>query len=294
MSKGISVAGRPRNHAARAVVLALLWLLAPAAAGAVSFDYTLLAQIGESPCGSRVKVLPSVSPSCYDTFDDFTPLSGTVLTLTVDAPDIASISAGDTITLENFFLPATQLSVDLGLGDTMLVTLGLSNLGTGLPGDPVIPNPTDDQIASLSGTLFDVGGGRLGVLFPTFDIYWSGSRFGATDSGIIPFQLRTTQVTINSSTTNPERPGTCAGLGATSVGYPGFPMPLGGSDFSVGSTFVLGGGTCPTGIGSLSGLGELPFSIELQGTIVPEPGTLLLVTSGLAGLAAIGRRRPLA
>lgn len=271
-----------------ALVIGLSLLLAPASAGAISYLWQLTTDGGESPCASRVRPVQSTTPTCY-TSDGLNTGTSLFFDVTVDAPNVASISNGDTITIHDFALPQPTQTLDI-FGNQVTLMLGLANLGGG---GAVIPDTSFTM--DLVGTLVETSPGFFAVTFPDFEVYWRGdSAFVFNQSGSFPFSLSTLQTTINVASTTPGVPGTCTGGGA-GTSFPNFPMPGQSSDFSSGSLFVMGGATCPTGLSALTSLTEQPFSIELRGTLLaPEPGTLLLVTSGLLGLAAVGRRRPLA
>jgi hypothetical protein len=254
-------------------------LLAPASAAAVDFLWTLDRFVDsgfDSPCASRMRPVQAVNPTCYDTFDDFTPSTGTEFLLTIDAPTLADISDGDTVTLHDFFLPPPSFGdfhvLDYDFASTFLA-VGLANQGNG-----AVDPDTAFVIDELVGTLVETSPGLFAVTFPTLPIYWTGSRPSANlaGSGIFPFSLSTQQTFISVDSTtpavpgvSPEVPGFCEGGSLEDVGYPNFPLAGGVTDFSPGSNFVLGGATCPSGLSAITNLAERAFSIELQGELVP-------------------------
>lgn len=240
----------------------------------------VLDAVGESPCGSRLRLVQATNAACYDTYDDFfSPGTGTEFELTIDAPSLGEISHGDVVTLHDFFLPPPAGGgyyhlLDIDFAVTM-ISVGLANLGT--EQDP-IPD-TSFVIDELVGVLVETSPGLFALSFPTFPVYWSGLRpaTGASDSGIIPLSLSTQQTFINAGSTtpavpgvSPEVPGTCTGgtPGVPGVGYPIFALPGQASDFQVFSRLAMGGATCPSGLGSVTGLTERAFSLELQGALV--------------------------
>jgi len=132
---------------------------------------------------------------------------------------------------------------------------------------PVPVNTTAvDPVGILSGTAFSfLAGSKLGV-------------FGPAGAGIL----------------------SCAG--SLCGALPATPIDLSGplTPINVGGTAVLLNVTDPAAANpSLTGkfsfaLGTTAISFDITqatGTVVPEPGTILLVISGLGGLALVGRRR---
>ena len=54
--------------------------------------------------------------------------------------------------------------------------------------------------------------------------------------------------------------------------------------------FDFSGNWDPLGAGTFTGIPKID-NVSISANVIPEPGTVVLLLSGLAGLAAVGRRR---
>jgi hypothetical protein len=110
-------------------------------------------------------------------------------------------------------------------------------------------------------------GGRL-----SFGAYASYIDANTWSTGAVPLTINGVTLTTGNVTT------------------PGVPIFMTGSDNRDGAG--LGTVTLVSPAGLMSSLGgAFPLFVSMTLTFVPEPGTLLLLGSGIAGLAIIGRKR---
>jgi len=289
--KGCSA--RKRAIGAAVVVLVMLCWTA-GSAQAISWIWTL-DQNGNGSMGSEAEAANPSTPADYPpTFTNPTP---TQLVLTVVGP----VVDGAEITLGGFFLPP-----GLCFGDSLMPTC-----------------PSFSVPGTLVGEIMEtsLGSGSFDVTFDEIEISHFGTRDGGVTavSGTFPLILSTLPTTVRDDSLGPTLfdgdpisyndvarytvagdatigPFACTD-GPTPTGLPSPLVPLlNGTDFSNGSRLTMGGATCGTGLNqAYLNAAEQPFLLGLTGTlvVVPEPGTLLLVTSGLLGLVSCGQRRRL-
>jgi hypothetical protein len=145
----------------------------------------------------------------------------------------------------------------------------------------VTQNPVADRTNTVPWTFSLLNGGSILVL----DLGDVGDRFQVFDnagSGIVSLGL-TTDVP-NPATTNP-----CGGSGVLDI-----TCSLGNSAYSRG-TFALGSGAHSITIDVVRNagttiFGQAVFQVTASPSGVPEPGTLLLMGTGLVGLVYLKRR----
>ncbi len=260
-----------RSMRTLAAALTLFGLASPAAAVPTAFSGTLSVLIsmpdGSLPSGSGVYApFPLIEISATGTAD--VTYSGGNLTA-------FSLAGGTFATTET--VPVTDPR------DGPITQLVAQNLLNGAGSFTVIPggNINNDFGTNLSGT----GSGVMGVS-------------GLVKLGILPGPLANVTVPFTSGGVNG------VGLGGNIVIYTGaFGVSVRGAPWTTGTASIgtatamgfVAGNTIqlvsPTFISTtLSSLNPMPSFATLTLSFVPEPGTLLLVASGVAGLALLGRR----
>ena len=281
-------------------------LLGAGSAQAISWIWTL-DQDGNGTMGSEAEAANPFTPADYPpTF--MNPFGTSEFTLTIAGrSSLAELQSGDTITLSGFFLPP-----DLCFGDTLNPTC-----------------PSFSVPGTLVGSIVEtsVGSGRFDITFDEFLISHSGtSQTTESVTGSFPMIISTLPTTvIDDQLGSTQLPG---GLSYINVPVysiaggalqpppdeitgirpflpcqdgPGVALssplePLAdGTNFVDGTRLTMGGATCGTGLRNayLDGQPEQPFLLGMTGELmlVPEPGTMVLMSLGLVGLAAAGRGR---
>jgi hypothetical protein len=129
----------------------------------------------------------------------------------------------------------------------------------------------------MGGTVNALVGGAPFLVVPASGVGVAGRQvFGPYGSYIDaqPWQIGPVPITVN---------------GVQLTGPYGTPLSTTGYDNRVGGVGVVKL-VAPAGLMSTLG-GNMPLYISMTLNFIPEPGTLLLVGAGIAGIGIIGRRR---
>ena len=203
---------------------------------------------------------------------------------------VGSFSDGAMATLHDFTFPEALWDVDIFGGSQWDVNLGVSANGSGIP--------NESATLDLTGNLIERSGqpGVFDVSFNPFTVYWEVNNGSVSDTGSFLFQLSTFQQVVTPLQTNPGVAGLDCDAPDSTVYYPGDATNSATPGLDPSGNFTLYGLACPTGMATaiIDGVDEEDiFAVQLTGNLlnVPEPGTLLLMMGGLAGLGLQGRRR---
>jgi hypothetical protein len=219
-------------------------------------------------------------------------VTGTISNLTVTGAGASSIGNDVTASLGSTATVEFDITLSNSGGDIGALGLSVSGYDTGAVG-----TPTDDVIAYVSGS-------TTVALFATFNTGGPpGSANGMAFGGVTDLQVNPAEISIagnpfqlNVFNVFNTTGGAGAGPGSNDNGVNGL---VGGPQAHLifQLTGLAGDGDLTFGLGigdavtTVTGVPVAVVGDQITVTVVPEPGTALLMGLGLFGLSAVGRRK---